>query len=69
MTVPNARSATYSGTGVLELLRLFKSDQAAADQYAAGRLDAARSIEPVLRAFEYLPVISAALVGAHVGLT
>src|SRR5260370_35726173 len=55
MTDPTARSVPQSGAGVLELLRLFKDDQAAADQYAAARLEQAKAVEPVLRAFEYLP--------------
>jgi amidase len=55
MTDPTARSVPQSGAGVLELLRLFKDDQAAADQYAAARLEQAKAAEPVLRAFEYLP--------------
>jgi len=55
MTDPTARSAPHSGAGVLELLRLFKDDQAAADRYAAARLEKAKAAEPVLRAFEYLP--------------
>jgi amidase len=41
--------------GLLELLRLFTNDQAAADRYAATRLDQAKAVEPVLKAFEYLP--------------
>ena len=41
--------------GVLELLRRFKNDEAAADDYAANRLEATKSVEPKLRAFEYLP--------------
>jgi Asp-tRNA(Asn)/Glu-tRNA(Gln) amidotransferase A subunit family amidase len=55
MTDPTARSAADTGAGVLELLRLFKDDQAFADQYAAARLEKAKAVEPVLRAFEYLP--------------
>src|SRR6195256_6704803 len=55
MTDPIARSASSHGAGVLELLRLFKSDQAAADRYAAAQLDKAKAVEPVLKAFEYLP--------------
>jgi Asp-tRNA(Asn)/Glu-tRNA(Gln) amidotransferase A subunit family amidase len=47
--------ATQSSAGVLELLRLFKQNPAAADRYAATCLEKARSVEPVLRAFEYLP--------------
>jgi hypothetical protein len=35
MTDPTARITPESGAGVLELLRLFKSDQDFADQYAA----------------------------------
>jgi len=42
-------------SGVLELLRLFKDDAAAADRYAAACLDKAKAAEPVLKAFEYLP--------------
>jgi Asp-tRNA(Asn)/Glu-tRNA(Gln) amidotransferase A subunit family amidase len=56
MTDPIARSASSHRAGVLELLRLFKSDQAAADRYAAAQLDKAKAAEPTLKAFEYLPV-------------
>jgi Asp-tRNA(Asn)/Glu-tRNA(Gln) amidotransferase A subunit family amidase len=56
MTDSTARSASPSGAGVLELLRLFKDDQTAADRYAAACLEKAKAAEPVLRAFEYLPV-------------
>jgi Asp-tRNA(Asn)/Glu-tRNA(Gln) amidotransferase A subunit family amidase len=56
MTDPIPRSNKTSGAGVLELLRLFKKDPAAADQYAAGCLKKAQAVEPVLKAFEYLPV-------------
>jgi Asp-tRNA(Asn)/Glu-tRNA(Gln) amidotransferase A subunit family amidase len=55
MTDPTARSAPASGAGVLELLRLFKDDQAAADRYAAACLEKAKAREPALKAFEYLP--------------
>ena len=41
--------------GVLDLLRRFKSDTSAADHYASERLAQARTIEPVLKAFEVLP--------------
>jgi amidase len=68
MTVPNGGSAADAGAGVLELLRLFKGDQAAADQYAAGRLEKARAIEPALRAFEYLPVDTARRPGPLSGI-
>jgi Asp-tRNA(Asn)/Glu-tRNA(Gln) amidotransferase A subunit family amidase len=56
MTDTTARSASASGAGVLELLRLFKDEQAAADQYAAVCLEKTRAVQPVLKAFEYLPV-------------
>lgn len=55
MTDPTARSAADTGAGVLELLRLFKDDQAFAGQYAAARLEKANTVEPTLKAFEYLP--------------
>jgi Asp-tRNA(Asn)/Glu-tRNA(Gln) amidotransferase A subunit family amidase len=55
MTDPTARSAAASGAGVLELLRLFKTDQAFADHYAAACLENTKAVEPRLRAFEYLP--------------
>src|ERR1700728_1300906 len=53
MTDPKAEK---SGAGVLELLRLFRDDQAAADRYAKACLEKTRDAEPTLRAFEYLPV-------------
>src|ERR1700677_3059784 len=56
MTDTTARSASASGAGVLELLRLFKDEQAAADQYAAVCLEKTKAVQPVLKAFEYLPV-------------
>jgi len=56
MTDATARSAPPHRAGVLELLRLFKSDQAAADRYAAAQLDKAKAVEPALKAFEYLPM-------------
>jgi len=55
MTDPTGRSAPEPGTGVLELLRLFRKDSAAADQYAVGRLQQAKAVEPQLKAFGYLP--------------
>jgi Asp-tRNA(Asn)/Glu-tRNA(Gln) amidotransferase A subunit family amidase len=54
MTDPAAHS-TQSAAGVLELLRLFKQNPAAADRYAAACLEKAKAAEPVLKAFEYLP--------------
>ena len=53
MTEPAAHST--SSAGVLELLRLFRENPAAADQYAAACLEKAKTAEPVLKAFEYLP--------------
>src|ERR1700738_4383740 len=55
MTNPTASSAPSHRAGVLELLRLFKSDQAAADRYAATQLEKAKAVEAKLKAFEYLP--------------
>jgi len=40
---------------VLDLLRLFRKNQAAADAYAAACLEKAKAIEPKLKAFEVLP--------------
>jgi Asp-tRNA(Asn)/Glu-tRNA(Gln) amidotransferase A subunit family amidase len=56
MTDSIARAAPPHCAGVLELLRLFKSDQAAADRYAATQLEKAKAVEPQLKAFEYLPI-------------
>jgi Asp-tRNA(Asn)/Glu-tRNA(Gln) amidotransferase A subunit family amidase len=56
MTDPKVRTTEKSGAGVLELLRLFKDDQAAADCYATACLEKTKAAEPTLRAFEYLPV-------------
>src|SRR6266702_3514290 len=56
MSDANARSDGNSGAGVLELLRQFRTDAAAADQYAGACLEKAQLIEPQLKAFEYLPV-------------
>src|SRR5580693_6089645 len=55
MTASIARPASHSDAGLLELLRRFKTNEAAADRYAAGCLERARDVEPVLKAFEYLP--------------
>jgi amidase len=68
MTDPTAHSTSQAGAGVLELLRLFRSDQAAADQYAAARLEQAKAVEPVLRAFETLPVNTARRPGPLSGI-
>ena len=58
MTNATARTAT-SGAGVLDLLRLFKGNSSAADHYASERLAQAKAVEPVLKAFEVLPVDTA----------
>lgn len=44
-----------AGAGVLDLLRQFRKDEAAADRYAAACLEKAKAIEPKLKAFEVLP--------------
>jgi Asp-tRNA(Asn)/Glu-tRNA(Gln) amidotransferase A subunit family amidase len=56
MNDPTVRATLESGTGVLELLRRFKGNEPFADRYAASCLERAKTAEPVLRAFEYLPV-------------
>ena len=68
MTDPSAHTAADTGAGVLELLRLFKSDPTAADRYAAGRLERAHATEPRLKAFEYLPVDTAPRPGPLSGI-
>ena len=55
MTASIARPASHSDAGLLELLRRFKTNEAAADRYAADRLEQAKTVEPALKAFEYLP--------------
>jgi amidase len=55
MTDPLAGAASTSEPGVLELLRLFRDNEAASDQYAATRLERAKAVEPALHAFEVLP--------------
>ena len=55
MIDPTASSALQSGAGLLEILRLFRGNQTAADQYAAACLERAKAIEPTLKAFEVLP--------------
>ena len=51
----NATSGLDFSAGLLELLRRFKQDERFADGYAAARLERAKAVEPVLKAFEYLP--------------
>src|SRR3954468_13090692 len=48
-------SSAEPGAGVLDLLRRFDGHGGVAEQYIDGRLKKAQAIEPVLRAFEYLP--------------
>ena len=55
MTDPSTRSSIKPRAGVLELQHLFMGDPAAADRYAAYCLEKAKAVEPVLKAFEYLP--------------
>jgi Asp-tRNA(Asn)/Glu-tRNA(Gln) amidotransferase A subunit family amidase len=55
MTELTTRSAAVAGAGVLELLRLFKNDHAAANRYAAACLENAYGAEPRLKAFEHMP--------------
>src|SRR5882672_1310522 len=55
MTDTTARPTLKVGPGVLELLRLFRQDEAAADRYAAACLEKTKAVEPRLKAFEYLP--------------
>ena len=68
MTDPAAHAATRTAKGVLELLRLFKENPAAADQYAATCLEKARTAEPVLKAFEVLPQDTARRAGPLSGI-
>ena len=68
MSDPTAHSALASGAGVLELLRLFEADQTIADQYAAACLEQTKTIEPVLKAFEYLPAASPRRLGPLSGI-
>jgi len=68
MTDPGARGSGNAAAGVLVLLRLFRQDPGAADHYAAGRLDEAKAVEPVLRAFEHLPVDVAPKAGPLAGI-
>src|ERR1700742_3175785 len=49
------RPIPKAGPGVLDLLRQFRKDEAAADRYAAACLAKAKAVEPRLKAFEVLP--------------
>jgi Asp-tRNA(Asn)/Glu-tRNA(Gln) amidotransferase A subunit family amidase len=55
MTRTTALPIPKAGAGVLDLLRQFRQDEAAADGYAAACLAKTRAVEPRLKAFEYLP--------------
>lgn len=55
MTDPTAHAAPAPEAGMLELLRQFRDNATAADEYAAARLQKAKTVEPVLHAFEVLP--------------
>jgi Asp-tRNA(Asn)/Glu-tRNA(Gln) amidotransferase A subunit family amidase len=69
MTDPTmARSASGSDAGVLELLRLFRNDEAAADRYGPDCLQRAKAVEPTLKAFEYFPVDTARRPGLLSGI-
>jgi len=63
-----AHSARESDAGVLELLRLFRNDQAAADRYASDCLERAKAVESWLKAFEYLPADTARRPGPLSGI-
>src|SRR5262245_51378148 len=67
LTMPNPASSP-ARAGVLELLRLFRNDQAAADRYADACLQRAKAIEPTLKAFEYLPTDVARKPGPFTGI-
>jgi Asp-tRNA(Asn)/Glu-tRNA(Gln) amidotransferase A subunit family amidase len=55
MPKATALSPPKAGSGVLDLLRQFRQDEAAADGYAAACLVKTKAVEPRLKAFEYLP--------------
>jgi amidase len=55
MTKTTALPAPKAGAGVLDLLRQFRQDEAAAESYAAACLAKTKAVEPRLKAFEYLP--------------
>ncbi len=69
MTDPTgALDAPQSDAGVLELLRQFRTSEPAADRYASLCLERAKSLEPTLKAFEYLPVDTTRRPGVLSGL-
>jgi Asp-tRNA(Asn)/Glu-tRNA(Gln) amidotransferase A subunit family amidase len=55
MTKTTILPSPKAGPGVLDLLRRFRQDEAAADGYAAVCLEKTKAVEPRLKAFEYLP--------------
>jgi Asp-tRNA(Asn)/Glu-tRNA(Gln) amidotransferase A subunit family amidase len=55
MSNPTSRIAAQAGAGVCDLLRQFRTDDGAADRYAAQCLEKTNAVEPRLKAFEYLP--------------
>jgi Asp-tRNA(Asn)/Glu-tRNA(Gln) amidotransferase A subunit family amidase len=64
----NPAASIEPGTGVVELLRLFMDSGAAADHYAASCLERAKAAEPVLRAFEFLPIDTSRRAGPLSGI-
>jgi amidase len=69
MTDPTTgRPASRSDAGVLELLRLFRNNEAVADRYASACLERAKAVESTLKAFEYLPVDTARRPGLLSGI-
>jgi Asp-tRNA(Asn)/Glu-tRNA(Gln) amidotransferase A subunit family amidase len=57
-----------AGAGVLDLLRQFRSDRAAAAAYGEACLARSKAIEPQLKAFEYLPTDVAPKSGPLAGI-
>jgi Asp-tRNA(Asn)/Glu-tRNA(Gln) amidotransferase A subunit family amidase len=68
MNEHSTRAIFESRAGVVELLRLFRKDEAAADHYASACLERARAVEPTLKAFECFPVDTARRPGPLSGI-
>jgi Asp-tRNA(Asn)/Glu-tRNA(Gln) amidotransferase A subunit family amidase len=68
MTHPFHLSIPAAGAGVLDLLRQFRTDPAAAAGYGAACLARTKAIEPRLKAFEYLPADVAPKSGPLAGI-
>ncbi|HEU0150997.1 MAG TPA: amidase [Bradyrhizobium sp.] len=68
MANSSALPTPKAGAGVLELLRQFKSDPAAAAVYGEACLARTRAVEPKLKAFEYLPTDVAPKTGPLAGI-